>query len=204
MLYRNGKFSAVSFPISPGEDRTVSGIMEIIKQRYSVRSFKDKPVDSALISAITEAARLAPSACNSQPWRFVAVTDKPLLRQIVDQGLGGVVPNRWAASAPVIIVGCALLNLLTHRLGGAVKGISYHQIDLGIALEHMVLRATELGLGTCWIGWFKEKNIKRILQLPGTWKIISLLALGYPQEENHAPTPRHALEEILFFNGMKR
>ena len=182
----------------------MSGIMDIIQQRCSVRSFKDTPVDSALIRSITEAARHAPSACNGQPWRFVAVTEKPLLKQIVDQGLGGIVPNRWAASAPVIIVGCALLNLLTHRIGEAVKGINFHQIDMGIALEHMVLRATEMGLGTCWIGWFKGKNIKKILQLPKDWKIISLIALGYPREDNHSPTPRLSLEDILFFNGMKQ
>ena len=182
----------------------MSSVMQSIQQRCSVRSFKDTPVDREAIRAITEAARLAPSACNAQPWRFVAVTEKPLLKQIVDRGLGGVVPNRWAASAPVIIVSCAVLNLLTHRIGEAVKGINYHQIDLGIALEHMVLRATELGLGTCWIGWFNEKNIKKILQLPGGWKIISLLALGYQNEESASHSARLALDEILFFNGVKQ
>lgn len=178
-------------------------VMHAIEQRCSVRSFRDTPVDSEIIRSITEAARLAPSACNAQPWRFVAVTEKPLLQQIVDRGLGGAVPNRWAASAPVIIVGCAVLNLLTHRLGEAVKGIHYHQIDLGIALEHMVLRATEMGLGTCWIGWFNEKNIKKTLQLPKGWKVISLLALGYPKEESASRSTRLALDEILFFNGVK-
>ena len=81
-----------------------------------------------------------------------------------------------------------------------MKGIHYHQIDLGIAMEHMVLRATELGLGTCWIGWFKAAHIKKTLQIPRDWKIISLLALGYPQEANTSPTPRLDLEKILFFN----
>src|SRR5512137_706851 len=115
----------------------MSSVLTTIQQRCSVRSFRDTPVDRAVIRSITEAARLAPSACNAQPWRFVAGTEKSLLTHIVDRGLGGVVPNRWAASAPVIIVGCAVLNLFTHRLGEAVKGINYHQIDLGIALEHM-------------------------------------------------------------------
>jgi nitroreductase len=101
------------------------------------------------------------------------------------------------------MVGCAVLNLLTHRLAEAVKGINYHQIDLGIALEHMVLRATEMGLGTCWIGWFNEKNIKKILQLPRGWKVISLIALGYPQDDNSARSARLLLDEILFFNGVK-
>jgi nitroreductase len=178
----------------------MSTILETIQKRYSVRGFKDAPVDRELILSISEAARLAPSACNAQPSRFIAVTEKALLKEIVHNGLGGVVPNKWAISAPVIIVGCAKLNLLTHRVAEAAKGIHYHQIDLGISMEHMVLRATELGLGTCWIGWFKAKHIKKILQIPRDWKIISLLALGYPKEPNTSPTSRLDLEKILFFN----
>ena len=180
----------------------MSSLIEIIQKRHSVRNFKDRPVDKHIISSIVEAARLSPSACNAQPWRFVAVTEQPLIKDIVDKGLGGVVPNKWAASAPVIIVGCAFLNLLTHRIGETVKGIHYHQIDLGIALEHMVLCATEMGLGTCWIGWFKEKKIKKILHIPKEWKIISLLALGYPQEEGDTHTSRLDTDKILFFNRL--
>jgi nitroreductase len=181
----------------------MSDLMGIIQKRHSVRKFKDKAIDQDIVVSIVNAARTAPSACNAQPWRFVAVTDKSLLKEIVDEGLGGAVPNKWASSAPVIIIGCAKLNLLTHYMGETVKGIHYHQIDLGIAMEHMVLRATEMGLGTCWIGWFKEKKIKKIVHIPKDWKIISLLALGYPQEEGNSPTPRLNLDEILFFNRVK-
>jgi len=181
----------------------MSSLIEIIQKRRSVRNFKDNHVDQEIILSIIEAARLSPSACNAQPWRFVVVTEKSLIKEIVDKGLGGVVPNKWATSAPVIIVGCAQLNLLTHYIGESVKGIHYHQIDLGIAMEHLVLRATEIGLGTCWIGWFKEKKIKNILHIPKDWKIISLLALGYPQEEGSSYTSRLNLNEILFFNRVK-
>ena len=181
----------------------MSNLIDIIQKRHSVRSFIDKPVGNEIILSIAEAARLSPSACNAQPWRFIAVTDKSLVKDLVDNGLGGVVPNKWATSAPVIIVGCAVLNLLTHRIGEAVKDIHYHQIDLGIAMEHIVLRATEMGLGTCWIGWFKAKKIKNILNIPKGWKIISLLALGYPNEESNPHTSRLNLDEILFFNGIK-
>lgn len=181
----------------------MSSLIKIIQKRHSVRSFKDIPIDKDIIISIVEAAQCAPSACNAQPWRFIAVTEKSLVKDIVDKGMGGVVPNKWAASAPVIIVGCAKLNLLTHHVGEMVKGIHYHQIDLGIAMEHMVLRATEMGLGTCWIGWFKEKKIKKILQIPKDWKIISLLALGYPHEEGNFSTSRLFLDNILFFNRFK-
>lgn len=181
----------------------MSHIIEIINKRHSVRNFKDKSVDNGILLSIVEAARLSPSACNAQPWRFVAVTDKSLIRDIVDKGMGGIVPNKWALSAPVIIVGCAVLNLLTHRIGETVKGIHYHQIDMGIAMEHMVLLATEMGLGTCWIGWFKARKIKRMLNIPKDWKIISLLAMGYPQEESDSQTSRLNTNEILFFNKVK-
>ena len=178
----------------------MSTIIEIIHKRRSVRNYKDKPVDRETISSIINAGRLSPSACNAQPWRFIAVTEKALIKQIVREGLGGVVPNQWAASSPVIIVGCAHLNILTHRIAETAKGIQYHQIDLGISMEHMVLRATEMDLGTCWIGWFKEKKIKKILHIPKGWKIIALLTLGYPQEVSAVQTPRLNLDEILFFN----
>ena len=178
----------------------MAGITEIINKRRSVRNYKDTPVDKETISAIVDAGRVSPSACNAQPGRFVVVTEKELVNEIVKDGLGGAVPNKWAASAPVIVVGCAQLNILTHRVGGSVKGIQYHQIDLGISMEHMVLKATEMGLGTCWIGWFKERKIKKILNLPKGWRIIALLTLGYPQEESTGQTPRLELEKILFFN----
>ena len=181
----------------------MSHIIEIIKQRHSVRNFKDKSIGKDIILSIVEAARLSPSACNAQPCRFVAVTDKSLLKDIVDKGMGGIVPNKWTLSAPVIIVGCAVLNILTHRIGETVKGIHYHQIDMGIAMEHIVLLATEMGLGTCWIGWFKERKIKKILNIPKGWKIISLLAMGYPQEESDTQTSRLNTNEILFFNKVK-
>ena len=180
----------------------MSTIIEIIKKRHSTRDFKDKAIGRQMIFSIVEAARLSPSACNAQPWRFVVVTDKSLLKDIVYKGMGGVVPNKWALSASVIIVGCAVLNLLTHRIGETVKGIHYHQIDMGIAMEHMVLRATEMGLGTCWIGWFKERKIKKILNIPKDWKIISLLAMGYSQKESSSDTSRLDIDNILFFNRL--
>ena len=180
----------------------MSSIIEIIKKRHSVRNYKDIPLEKETILSLIEAARFSPSACNAQPWRFIVVTDKKLLNEIVKRGLGGAVPNQWAVSAPAIIVGCAQLNLLTHRIGEAVKGIHYHQIDLAIAMEHIVLQSTEMGLGTCWIGWFKEKQIKNILNIPKGWKIIALLTIGYPQDKpgNQTPAPRLDTDKIVFFN----
>jgi nitroreductase len=179
-------------------------LMDIIRRRYSVRGYQSRPIEREKIEAMAEAARLAPSASNGQPWRFIVVTDPRKRSELVEKGLGGVVPNRWAETAPVIVVGCAKLNVLTHRLAEAAKGIHYHQIDLGIAMEHMVLRATEMGIGSCWIGWFKEKPIKKILEVPRAWRVISLLALGYSAQDEPREKDRLPLHEILFFNRFSR
>lgn len=169
---------------------------ELIKERRSIRKYLDTPVEKEKIEAILEAARLAPSACNAQPWRIVAVRDATLRKEVLSKGLGGlVVPNSWAKTAPVIFVVCAETQFITHGLGERIKNVQWHLIDIGICMEHMALKAVELGLGTCYIGWFNEKEISRILKLPSSWKIECLLTLGYPAESPD-PTPRKRLEEI--------
>ena len=175
--------------------------MDIIKKRRSVREYLDKPVEDEKIEQIVEAARLSPSSCNSQCWRFV-VTKGDIKEQIIKKGLGGIVlANRWAKSAPVIIAACADLNFLTHKVGAGIKGIEYHLLDIGIAVEHLVLRATELGLGTCWIGWFNERAVRRILKIPRSIKIVALITLGYPKGELELhEKQRLDLKRILFWN----
>lgn len=180
----------------------MSGIMELIKKRRSVRNYLDKPVEDEKIEKIIEAARLAPSACNTQCWRFVIVKDKDIREQVIEKGLGGiVVPNRWAKTAPVIIVACADLNFMTHKVGAGVKGINYYLLDMGIAVEHLVLMAAELGLGTCWIGWFNERQVRNIVKIPRTIKIVALITLGYPKDglEEHEKK-RLDVKDILYWN----
>ncbi|MCX5834039.1 MAG: nitroreductase family protein [Deltaproteobacteria bacterium] len=133
---------------------------EIIVKRFSCRTYGARPVSERDLTAICEAARLAPSACNSQTWRFVVIQDRNLISRICDEAMRPVIRNKWMKEAPVLIVGCSKLDIVANRVGSAVTGIEYYQIDLGIAMEHMVLKATELGLGTCWIGWFREEKIK--------------------------------------------
>lgn len=181
-------------------ESTPSPLMNLIVKRRSIRSYSDKPVEEEKITAILEAARLAPSACNSQCWRFIVVQDEEKRRAITKKGMGGIVPNRWARKAPVIIVACADLTLFTHKIGGGLKGIEYHMLDLGCAVEHLVLRATELDLGTCWIGWFKEKAIREILHIPEKVRIVSLISLGYALKENNRKKKRRALKEIAYLD----
>lgn len=174
---------------------------EIIKKRRSVRTFTEKKVDRSLIYEMIETARLAPSASNIQPWRFIYIDDESLER-INNECLGGIVPNRWAANATGFLILCAKPDIIVNRVGAKLKGLPYYLIDAGIAGEHLVLKATELGVGTCWIGWFNGKKIKEIFSIPKEIKIVSLIAIGYPA----APLEKHdkkrlKISKILFFNG---
>ncbi|MHB9155450.1 MAG: nitroreductase family protein [Endomicrobiales bacterium] len=175
---------------------------QIINGRRSIRKYLDRPVEEEKLAAVLAAACAAPSACNAQPWRYVAVTDPALRQRLCEEGLGGVVPNTWAKSAPAVIVACSETSLFTHTLAERVQGVEYHLIDLGISLEHLVLKAAELDLGTCFIGWFKGKAIGRLLQLPSSWKVECLVTLGYPSEVP-SPTPRKKPAETCFLNGLR-
>lgn len=177
-------------------NENAKSVFEIIKKRRSIRRFKDIPVEDEKILKIIEAARLAPSATNRQPWRFIAVKDKELLTKI-SSSLGII--NRWAKTAPLLIVCCSVKkSLITHRIAERLSKIPFHILDVAIATEHIVLEAEELGLSSCWIGWFNEKSIKQILEIPDNWKIIALLAIGY-KDENYIPNPqqRLPLKDIL-------
>ncbi|MDR1952501.1 MAG: nitroreductase family protein [Elusimicrobiota bacterium] len=170
---------------------------KIIAQRKSVRDYKDIPVEVEKIKQILEAARLAPSACNKQPWIFVVANTPKAKEEVMKFGLGEMmVSNEWAASAPVIIVVCSKKEFITHSLAEKLQGVEYHLIDIGIACQNLVLKATELGLGTCYIGWFNAKAIKKVLDLPLSYKVECLIALGYPKENNQNQTSRKSMDEI--------
>ena len=156
------------------------------------------PVKEKDLISIIEAARLAPSACNSQTWRFVTVTNREIIKKICSLAMRPVIPNRWLEQAPLVIVGCSQLDVIANRIGARVTGIEYYQIDLGIAMEHMVLKATELGLGTCWIGWFDETHVKDILGIPNKIKVSALLAVGYPKETPGEKRKRKPAGKIAF------
>ena len=177
---------------------------QIIAKRRSVRTYDSRPVPHDDIMAICKAAQAAPSAYNSQTWRFIVVTDRLTIEKICREAMRPIIPNKWLAQAPVVIVGCSQLDIIANRLGSSITGIEYYQIDLGIAMEHMVLKATELGLGTCWIGWFKEKKMKQLLEIPDKIKVSILLTVGYPKNEPTPKKTRKPLYKILFFDRWGR
>lgn len=165
-----------------------------------MRSYLDKPIEDEKLNLILEAARLAPSASNSQPWHFYIVKD-PEKRRVLSQKMPlgmHVVMNSFIAEAPVVIVATAGPISLLHKIASFIINKKWYFLDLGIALEHMVLAAWELGIGSCWIGWFDEKKIKKLLDIPSDQEVIALLTLGYPNEAPPLfPKHRKRMEEIV-------
>jgi nitroreductase len=185
-------------------DKNTTNLIQLIKARQSVRRFKTESVDRDLIVQCVEAARLAPSAENAQPWRFIVIDDEEQKNRLAQKAFNGIYrPTRWAEKAPVLVILCAELDFLANRLGKQITGIQYYLIDCGIAGEHFILQAQELGLGTCWIGWFSQKGVKQALDIPSAWRIVSLIAVGYNAGNEGKRKIRHNTEKICSFNIVK-
>jgi nitroreductase len=174
--------------------------LDLARRRQSDRGYRDEPVPRQLIERCLEAARLAPSACNGQPWFFVVVDD-PGLCAAVAARLQDLVMNRFAASAPVLVAVVAEQPALLPRFGGFLKDKPYHLLDIGMAVEHFCLQATDEGLGSCIIGWFDEPGIKRLLRVPNDRRIPLVIALGHPLEPAIRAKSRKQPDEIRAYNG---
>ncbi len=160
-------------------------VMEIIKKRRSIRKYKQESIPNGIINQVLEAARLAPSGSNRQPWHFIVVKDLETKKKL------GLHP--WAAEAPVIIVG--VIDPTEGR---------WYIIDGSIAFEHIVLAATNFGLGTCWMGRLlknsgeTDERIKRVLGIPKHMRVLAVTPLGFPAEEPK-PKERKTLQEIVHY-----
>ncbi|MHC5040578.1 MAG: nitroreductase family protein [Planctomycetota bacterium] len=177
-----------------------SPFMALVRKRRSVRHFASDPVPEEMIRSCVEAARLAPSAENVQPWRFLAVTDPEEKKRLADAAFSGMYRfTRWADKAPVLVCLSARLDILANRIGTHLQGTQYYLLDLGIAGEHFMLRAVELGLGGCWIGWFDAQRAAKAIRLPRTQRLTELLALGFPAKDPATlpPKKRRPLGQIL-------
>ena len=165
-------------------------LFEVIKKRRSIRSYKPDPIPNEHLKKILEAARLAPSGKNRQPWRFIVVRDAERKRRLAKASMN----QMFIAEANVVIV--ALSDPTVYSSAGTKRRIPYLQ-DPMIAVEHMVLAATAFGYGTCWIGAFNEDEVKRIVNAPEELAVIALLPIGVPNE-NPPPRPRKPFEELFF------
>ncbi len=147
--------------------------MELARARFSCRSYDSRMVEEEKILSVLEAARIAPSACNNQPWFFIVVRD-PEQRKLLNQ----VYPRDWFKGAPVAIVACG-----SHAESWKRNDSKDHcDVDIAIAVDHMTLQATSLGLGTCWICAFDAAKCSKLLGLPSNLEPIVLLPLGYPAQ----------------------
>jgi len=174
---------------------------ELVNKRESCRAYTEQPVEQEKLMSCIEAARLAPSACNSQPWRFVLVNEQEkvtALAHLLQDKITGL--NKFAYDAPAFIVVVEGVAKLSASLGGKVKDQHYAAIDLGIATEHICLAATEQGIGTCIMGWFDEKAIKKLFNIPVGRRVRLVIAFGYSKYPEARKKARKEMQEIVSFN----
>ncbi len=168
------------------------GVLDVIRKRKSVRKYKSDPIPEDVLLRVLEAARLAPSAKNLQPWKFIIIKDEKIKEQLVEACLN----QRFIAEAPIVIAACGFPDNCYTKQGRYMKSWS---IDVAIALEHLILQAAEEGLGTCWIGAFEEREVKKILGVPENVRVVGLTPLGYPAQEPK-DRGRKKLEEIISYD----
>jgi nitroreductase len=169
-------------------------VSEAIRQRYSVRAYQDRPVEEDKLTRIMEAARLAPSATNRQEWRYVIVRDPEKRRKLAEIAMG----QQFVAQAPVVIAACAVTDEHVMRCGQLC-----YPINVAISIDHLTLQAVEEGLGTCWIGAFREEETKELLGIPDEVRVVELVTLGYPADRLR-PKSRLSLEEIVMEESWRK
>lgn len=167
--------------------------LEVVQSRRSLRTYLDKAVEREKLEYVLESARLAPSWKNMQCWRFIIVEDADG-RTALANCMGESNPGRKALmGAPMVIVLCAVPTE-----SEVWEGKDFMMLDAGLAMEHLVLAATDQGLGTCWQGWFSEEKARKALNVPESVRVVAMTPLGYAAEERR-PRPRKAMAEIAFY-----
>lgn len=177
--------------------------LELVIKRQSDRKYTNKEVDREIINRCLEAARLAPSASNSQPWTFIVVDEPVLKNKVANKTFGPLKTfNKFVPQAPVIVAIVMEKPKLITEAGGRIKKKEYPLIDIGIAAEHFCLQAAEEGLGTCMLGWFDEKAIKKLISVPKSKSIPLLITLGYTSDNYRTRNKiRKSSEEIIKYNS---
>lgn len=163
-------------------------LYEILTKRRSIRAYKNEPIPEEKLMKVLEAARLAQSANNRQPWRFIIIQNEKHRKKLAEICKG----NKWASEAPVILAGVAVDT--AYRMGNKRPA---SDIDLSIALTQIALAAVDQSLGTCWIGSFNYDEAMSYLNIPKDNLLVGFMTLGYPNE-SPAPKSRKPMEEIIF------
>ncbi|MCE5174527.1 MAG: nitroreductase family protein [Bacteroidales bacterium] len=178
--------------------------LELVKSRQSDRSYDtERTVEREKLEYVLEAGRLAPSACNAQPWSFIVIDDPKLKEQtalaLSSRAFG---MNPFAHQAPVHIFIVEESANFTSNIGGTVKKKHFPHIDIGIAAAHITLAAAEQGLGSCIVGWFDEKKVKRLLDIPFSKRVLLAITLGYSKKPTMVKK-RKNFEDVVSYNRYK-
>lgn len=175
--------------------------IKLVNERESTRRYTNRPVEQEKIDYILEACRLAPSACNSQPWKFVMVTDRNLAILIAQATFSTMLQfNRFALQAPVMAVLVREPAKMLSKIGSNIKDKDLSLIDTGIVAEHFCLAAAEQGLGTCMLGWFNENKVRQLLGIPQNRRVPLVITLGYPASNKKRIKIRKSMHQIVSFN----
>jgi nitroreductase len=176
--------------------------LALVSKRQSVRKYHDRMVEPEKVVRCLEAARLAPSASNSQPWKFVVTDDPELCSKVAKETYGPLSTfNTFVIQAPVIVAIVIEKMKTITQIGAVLKDREFPLIDIGIAAEHFCLQAAEEGLGTCMLGWFNEEPIRNLLKIPKHKRIGLLITLGYfPEDYPLRDKKRKGFEEVVSYN----
>ena len=169
------------------------GFLELAGKRYSVRNYKPDEIEDEKLEKVLEAARLAPTAANRQPFQLIVIGTRGK-----EADLGRIYSKPWFVEAPIVICACAIPEQGWVRRDNK----NYCEVDAAIVMDHFTLAAADLGLGTCWIGRFSQEEAKNILGVPDDCHIVTILPLGFPKEAGR-PKVRKSIEEIVCYENFK-
>jgi nitroreductase len=175
-------------------------MLELIISRQSDRKYINKTVETEKVERIIEAGRMAPSACNAQPWKFIVVNDPDLIKKIAVAASAKLLGmNTFVAQAPVLIVVIREKPNFSSKVGGTIKNKDYSLIDVGLSTENICLQATAEGIGSCIIGWFDEDQMRKLLSIPRSKRVELIITLGYSASKPQTKK-RKSREEVVSYN----
>ncbi|AYD39983.1 NAD(P)H nitroreductase [Clostridium fermenticellae] len=176
----------------------MNNFFDLIEKRESCRNYSNKPVEKEKLISCIEAARIAPSACNGQPWRFIIINNKELSFKVA-KCIEDLVMNKFTEKCPAFIIVLQEKTDIKARIGAKIKNQDYSSIDIGIASCQLCLEATEQGLSTCIMGWFNEKKLKNLLNIDPSKRIRLVISIGYSADTEIRKKIRKNIDEIAKF-----
>jgi len=173
--------------------------LDLIISRQSDRKYSDKPVENEKLERIVEAGRMAPSACNAQPWKFIVVTDQKLVLKVAEAASAKLIGmNSFVAQAPVILVIVREKPNMSSKVGATIKNKDYSLIDIGIATENICLQTKAEGLGSCIIGWFDERQLRKLLDIPKSKRVELIITIGYSLSDQREKRRKPSAETVTY------